>query len=57
MFSKKNFRVAVAHAKIHESYEPHPYFLNDIAIIELEIEVNKTGITYNSSFIIIHVII
>jgi len=41
-FSKKNFRVSVSKAKIHESYKPDPYYLNDIAIIELAREVNTT---------------
>ena len=43
-FSKKNFRVSVSKAKIHESYKPYPYYVNDIAMIELEREVNMTGI-------------
>ena len=43
-FSNKNFRISVSKVKIHESYKPYPYFVNDIAIIELEREVNTTGI-------------
>ena len=45
-FSNKNFRISVSKVKIHESYKPYPYYLNDIAIIELEREVNTTGIFY-----------
>ena len=46
--SKKNFEESdfggILRAKIHEAYKPDPYFLNDIAVIELKRDVKKTGI-------------
>ena len=46
--SKKNFEETdfggISRAKMHEAYKPHPYFLNDIAVIELKRDVKKTGI-------------
>ena len=49
-FSHTNVRTGVAAAKIHESYHPHPFYLNDIALLLLSSKVNETG---KSCFIVL----